>query len=116
MPGIVGVIGQDFRGKHENDLKLMIDCMMHEPFYKRGSYVNEELGVYVGWTCHKDSYADCMPAMNEKKDVVLLFSGEHFSESPNLQDRTAQGLLQRYENEGETFLMGLNGWFSGLLV
>src|SRR5215831_2860523 len=116
MPGIVGIIGQGPRGKHERDLKLMIDCMLHEPFYRHGSYVNEELGVYAGWTCHPHSYADCMPAMSDKRDVVLFFSGEHLSESLNLQDRTAKGLLQRYENEGERFLTGLNGWFSGLLV
>src|SRR5215472_18541798 len=116
MPGIVGIISHGPRGKHERDLKLMIDSMMHEPFYRHGSYVNEELELYAGWTCHPYSYADCMPAMNEKKDVVLLFSGEHFSASPNIQDRTAKGLLQRYENEGDKFLRGLNGWFSGLLV
>ena len=84
MPGIVGIIGKGLHGKHEDDLKLMLDCTMHEPFYRRGSYTNEELGVYIGWTCHPNSYADCMPAMNERKDVVLIFSGEHFSNHPGV--------------------------------
>lgn len=116
MPGIVGIIGQGPRGKHERDLKLMLDCMMHEPFYKKGSYVNEELGVYAGWTCHQNSYADCMPAINKKKDVVLIFSGEHFPDRSSRQNSSAGELVQRYEVEGESFIRELNGWFSGILV
>ena len=81
MPGIVGIIGKGPRAKHEGDLKLMLDCMMHEPFYGSGTYVNESLGVYVGWTCHHDSFADCLPAMNGSKDVILVFAGEDFSEA-----------------------------------
>jgi asparagine synthase (glutamine-hydrolysing) len=116
MPGIVGIIGQGPRGKHESDLKLMVGCMMHEPSYKKGFYVNEGLGVYAGWTCHQDSYADCMPATNEKKDVVLIFSGEHFPDRSSRQNNSASELVQRYEVEGESFIRELNGWFSGVLV
>lgn len=116
MPGIVGIIGQGPRGEHERDLKLMLDCMMHEPFYKKGSYVNEELGVYAGWTCHQESYADCMPVTNERKDVVLIFSGEHFPDRSSRQNSSAGELVQRYEVEGESFIRELNGWFSGILV
>ena len=85
MPGITGIISTGTPGTHEGDLKLMTDCMMHESFYRQGSYINEELGVYVGWTCHPDSFADCLPVVNEKKDVVLLFSGEHFDDHPHTQ-------------------------------
>ena len=59
MPGIVGIIGTGPRGKHEGDLKVMLDCMMHEPFYGSGTYVNESLGVYVGWTAEMWSW--CLP-------------------------------------------------------
>ncbi len=125
MPGIVGIIGKGSRGKHERDLKVMIDCMMHEPFYKNGSYVNEQLGLYVGWTCHPGSYSDCMPVVNEKKDIVLIFSGEHFADRSTTQKLNGWGypdgpkadaFLQMYEDEGETFLRRLNGWFCGVLV
>jgi asparagine synthase (glutamine-hydrolysing) len=125
MPGIVGIIGKGPRGKHENDLKAMIECTLHEPFYKNGSYVNEQLGLYVGWTCHPDSYSDCMPVVNEKKDIVLIFSGEHFSDRLITQKLNGRGnpdgpgasaLLQMYENSAEPFLRGLNGWFCGVLV
>lgn len=116
MPGIVGIIGKGLHGKHEGDLKLMLDCMMHEPFYRRGSYTNEELGIYVGWTCHPNAYADCMPVINERKDVVLIFSGEHFSSHPSKDQFKANGLLRQYEMKGEAFFRDLNGWFSGVLI
>lgn len=94
----------------------MIACMKHESFYKSGVYVNEELGVYAGWTSHPESYTDCLPAMSENKDVILLFAGEDFSNYTGSQPRRADSLVRRYENEGENFLRGLNGWFSGLLI
>jgi len=116
MPGIVGIIGRGPSGKHARDIRTMVGCMKYEPFYKFGTYINEELGVYAGWTCHPDSYADCMPVISAKKDVVLLFSGEEFSGQSVGQPHKAQALLHRYEDEGEGFLRGLNGWFSGLLI
>ena len=116
MPGIVGIIGKGPRGKHEQDLKLMIDCMKYEPFYRSGSYINEQLGVYIGWTCHEDSYADCMPAINAKRDVILLFAGENFPSGIGTENGKATALLEQYDREGATFLNELNGWFSGVLV
>jgi asparagine synthase (glutamine-hydrolysing) len=112
MPGIAAIIANRSNAKYKTDIKHMIDSMMHEPYYRNGSYCNDALAIYAGWTCHPDSYSDCMPAMNEKKDVVLLFAGEDFSD----YSRTATALLQRYENEGEDFVRKLNGWFSGLLI
>jgi hypothetical protein len=79
---------------------------MHEPFYKNGSYVNEQLGLYVGWTCHPGSYSDCMPVVNEKKDIVLIFCGEHFADRSMTQKLNGRGypdgpkageFLQMYE-------------------
>lgn len=116
MPGIVGIIGRGPHGERVDDLKRMIDCMMHEPFYRTGSYINEALGVYAGWTCHPDSYADCLPAMNDMQDVILLFAGEHFASRSSSQDSRANALIRQYELEHEGFLRGLNGWFCGLLI
>src|SRR5689334_23333943 len=112
MPGIVGIIAKGPGGKHQGDTKLMIESMLHEPFYRSGFYANEALGVYAGWACHQNSYADCMPALNTRQDIVLLFAGEDFSERSDVDHRTAKALLERYEDEGEQFLRGLNGWFS----
>lgn len=116
MPGIAGIIGRGPRARHENDLKTMVECMKHEPFYTSGYYVNESLGVYAGWVCHQDSYADCMPLMNQEKTLVLLFAGEHFSDATGAGCPKATELLEAYEREGEKFLRGINGWFCGLLV
>jgi len=116
MPGITGIIGKGIATVLRSDLQTMINGMMHEPFYKTGSYVNEELGVYAGWVCHPGSYVDCMPAMNRTKDVVLLFAGEHFPEYVDRDDRTAAELLSLYEARGEAFLRALNGWFAGVLI
>src|ERR1043165_9241295 len=103
MPGIVAIIANGLSANYRSDLKLMIDSMMHEPFYRNGLYIDASLGVYAGWVCHPDSYADCMPVMNEKKDVVLLFAGEDFSDQSVSSSNRASALLQRYENEGEGF-------------
>ena len=126
MPGIVGIINKGSREKNERDLRRMIDCMMHEPFSTSGTYINEHLGLYSGWVCHKDSFSDCMPILNENKDIVLLFSGENFTDEDSIQqlkrkrhefvDFNASYLIHLYEEEGDAFLQQLNGWFSGLLV
>lgn len=116
MPGITGIITRGPRARSEHDLKAMVECMKHEPFYKSGIYVNEDLGVYAGWVCHPGSYADCMPAINPAQNIVLIFGGEHFSDVPAGGLPKATELLEQYEREGEGFLRRLNGWFCGLLI
>jgi asparagine synthase (glutamine-hydrolysing) len=116
MPGITGIIGKGPRGQHKADLRIMLECMMHEAFYQRGSYVDEELGIYVGWTCHPGSFADCMPVVDEEQRVVLIFSGEHFGDDASLQMERVGWLLRRYKQKGIEFLRELNGWYSGLLI
>ncbi|MGO9138319.1 MAG: hypothetical protein ACLQBC_11700 [Syntrophales bacterium] len=126
MPGIVGIISKRERDINERDLDAMMDCMMHEPFYNSGAYINDQLGIYVGWICHHNSFADCMPIFNEKKDLVLIFSGENFADRELIerlkrQDHefdtsNASALIHLYEEDGEDFLKRLNGWFNGVLI
>jgi asparagine synthetase B (glutamine-hydrolysing) len=78
MPGIVGMIKKGSIEQNKRDLDRMVKTMMHEPFYKSGTYSNHKLGVYIGWACHEGSFSDCMPEFNENKDVVLVFTGEDF--------------------------------------
>lgn len=126
MPGIAGIISRQPRGRKEHDLGLMVDSMLHEPFYVSGKYVDERLGLYVGWVCHEDSFSDCMPVVNEAGDLVLIFAGESYADS-GLTDELKKGghdtnlsnasyLIHLYEEHGERFLRSLNGWFSGVLV
>ncbi len=126
MPGIFGIISKVSSDKNKGALKLMHDCMLHESFYSSGLYNNEQIGIYAGWICHKDSFCDCMPVWNENKDIVLIFFGENFVD-PNLFDQlsannhlfdksNASYLIHLYEDKGLDFLQDLNGWFSGLLI
>ncbi|MDD5195788.1 MAG: asparagine synthase-related protein [Candidatus Omnitrophica bacterium] len=126
MPGIIGIISKSSQSRNEERLRLMMGCMMHEPFYNSGTYINKKLGLYVGWICHKNSFADCMPIYNEKKDLALIFSGENFPEmdlTGRLKERghvfdrsKANYIIHLYEEEGEDFISSLNGWFNGVLI
>ena len=79
MHGITGIISKSSVGRKEA-LASMINCMLHEFFYSSGTYFNEQLCIYTGWICHKDSFCDCMPIWNEKKNVLLIFFGENFTD------------------------------------
>lgn len=126
MPGIAGIIGKRWSSGDKSSIELMINRMLHEPFYTSGTYSNDTLGLQVGWVCHKDSFSDCLPVWNETRDVCLVFSGEIFSEETDFiqlrasghqfSPNTASYLVHLYEENGLKFLEALNGWFSGVLV
>ena len=125
MPGIVGIISKSFVGKKQ-DIERMVNCMLHESFYSLGTYLNDELGVYAGWICHQDSFCDCMPIWNEKKNMVLIFFGENFTDlelfdqlkakNHRFDNINASYIIHLYEENGIDFFKELNGWFSGILI
>ena len=78
MPGIVGLVTKIPRKQAELQLLRMVDTLRHENFYVVGTWVNEAMGIYVGWVARKGSFSDEMPLRNEKGDAVLIFSGEEF--------------------------------------
>ena len=125
MPGIVGLITNMPREWAEPQLLRMVEALRHESFYVTGTWVDESLGVYVGWVARKNSFCDGMPLCNERGDVVLAFSGEEFPE-PGTASRLKQKghslnpegpsyLVHLYE-EDPAFPAGLNGRFHGLLA
>src|SRR5438067_11913959 len=126
MPGIVGIVSQRPPQEHYGLLKSMVKCLIHEPFYTNGTYINEELGLWSGWACHDGTFGDCLPIWNEKKDICLLFSGEDFADQAEIDalrmgghefaSEDASYLVHLYEEMGYEFLEKLNGWFSGLLL
>jgi len=126
MPGIFGIISNSPHEKIERELRVMMGCMMHEPFYNSGTYLNESMGIYLGWICHRNSFDDCMPVFNERKDMVLVFTGENFPDPTaidhlkrighSFDTSNASYLIHLYEESPDDFLMQLNGWFSGILI
>lgn len=127
MPGIVGIISSNCSPEERNTLvAAMLSSIKHEPFYVAGSYSDTEMGLSVGWVCHKNSFSDCLPIWNEKKDVCLIFSGEDFTDQSDIDRLRVNGhefgsndatyLVHLYEELGSEFLEKLNGWFSGVLI
>ena len=125
MPGIVGLITQMPRERALRAVPAMVEALRHESFYTTGTWVEQSLGVYVGWVARKGSFSDGMPLRNERGDVVLVFSGEEFPEPGTAQRLTERGhdfdgpdatyLVHLYE-EDPSFPAGLNGRFHGLLT
>lgn len=127
MPGIVGLVTKKPSGPAKEELCQMVKAIRHEPFYVTGTWADESLGVYVGWSAAKNSFSSGMPLSNEKRDVVLVFSGEEFSgpevaPRPKERGHAIEGggpgpsyLVHLYE-EDPSFPVGLDGLFHGLLV
>ena len=125
MPGIVGLITKMPRGWAETQLLRMVEALRHESFYATGTWLDESLGVYVGWIARKNSFSDGMPLRNECGDVVLVFSGEEYPEPGTARRLKERGhgvategpsyLIHLYE-EDPLFLKTLNGRFHGLLA
>jgi asparagine synthase (glutamine-hydrolysing) len=124
MPGVVGLLTMQPRGWAEYELHRMVESLRHESPYATGTWVDESLGVYIGWVARKDSFCDDMPLRNERGDT-LLFSGEEFAD-PRAKDclrrrgcrfdaEGASYLVHLYEGDPR-FFAGLNGRFHGLLV
>lgn len=126
MPGIAGIISKTHPENNQIDIQAMISSMSHELFYNTGTWVNDNLGVYAGWVCHQGSFSDCMPVWNEKKNIVLIYFGENFTDLElfdklkarhhKFDNSNASYLIHMYEEEGISFLKELNGWFSGVLI
>ena len=125
MPGIVGIITTKPRSWAEPLLLQMVETQRHESFYSTGTWIDESLGVYVGWTALENSFSDAMPLINERRDVCLVFSGEEFPEPGTadslrrqghmLSAKTADYLVHWYESD-PSFFVKLNGLFHGLVV
>lgn len=125
MPGIVGLITKRPRTWAEPQLLQMVEAMRHESFYETGTWIDESMGVYAGWTVPKNSFADGMPVQNECRNITLIFSGEEFSDPDAIRGLRERGhdvkpdgasyLVHVYEEDAK-FPASLNGRFQGLVV
>src|SRR4051812_24924009 len=122
MPGLTGFIGHP-SPENKAALGAMVKSMVHERFYTSGSYIHEQLGVWLGWVSHEGSFSDCLPIWNETKDICLVLAGEEFADQADIARLKAKGhsfkegdasyLVHMYEEFGLDFIEKLNGWFCG---
>ena len=125
MPGIVGLITKRPRQWAEPQLHQMVEALRHESFYVTGTWIDESLGVYVGWAARENSFPDGMPVRNERGDIVLVFAGEDYPEpgtaaclktrGHECNDEGPSYLVHLYE-ENPHFFKQLNGRFQGLIA
>src|ERR1700728_3223880 len=111
MPGITGLITRMPRERAVALLSKMIAALGHESFYETGTWIDESLGVYVGWCVRKGSFCDGMPICNERGDVTLILSGEEYSDNGTAGGSKDNGhsrnacrasyLVRRYEQEAD---------------
>jgi asparagine synthase (glutamine-hydrolysing) len=126
MPGIAGVIGKMRPGEADAAVDEMLSAMNHETYYKKGKFVNEELGLCVGWLVHPNSFSDCMPVQSADKDTAMVLSGEIFTSEERLRSLRARDqrihgsdashLIHLYSELGDRFFEELNGTFCGIVV
>lgn len=125
MPGIFGLHTLMPRGWAETKLNRMLAAAQHDQSYVTGTWIDEPMGLYVGWVARKKSFSDGMPIRNKRGDITLTFSGEDFSDPETVQSLIKRGhqfeqgnpsyLVHCYESD-PTFPASLNGRFHGLLV
>jgi asparagine synthase (glutamine-hydrolysing) len=125
MPGIVGLVTKSAPESAKQQLHRMLQSMRHEPFYTSGTWSDENIGVYVGWVAHKGAFSEAMPLYNERRNAVLVFSGEDFADPDviaamkrrghNVDPNNASYLVHAYEEDPD-FISNLNGRFQGLLA
>jgi len=125
MPGIFGLITKSPRAWAEPQLLRMLQVLRHESFYETGTWIDEQSGVYVGWTARENSFSAGMPLRNDREEIVLVFAGEEYSDPAKVRrfresgdEIAAEGpsyLVRLYE-EDPSFPKCLNGRFQGLLA
>jgi len=116
MPGITGVIGAKRTGEIKAALSAMVQSLLHEPSYQSGSLLQENPALAAGWAFHRGSFADGLPAWNSRRDVCLIFSGEHFGPINGRAVSSVADLVSFYDELGAKFFRSLNGIFSGVLL
>ena len=90
MPSILGIIGKLSKGNFDKKIKTMIQTIIHDPSYSFGTFVDDDLLHSIGWSCHKGSFSDCMPIVNEKNDILMFIAGEVFLDNAVLYDLKAE--------------------------
>lgn len=126
MPGIYGIYAFKETGDHEQELLRMQEALANDKECSSGTYCDEKLGVYTGWYHKPESFSDCAPIYNEKKDIVLIYFGENIcdislfnelkSKNHHFKKINASYIVHMYEEYGEKFFEKLNGLYTGFII
>ncbi len=118
MPGIVGIQTKMPRGWAESQLMRMVESLQHENFYVAGTWIDESIGVYVGWVARRNSFSEAGLLRSDRSDRTLIFSGEEFSDSGAAEGwkDAVPSYLARIAESDPNFPASLNGRFHGLVV
>jgi asparagine synthase (glutamine-hydrolysing) len=113
------------RERAEAELIRMVAALRHETWYASRTWIDEALGLYVGWIERSEAAANRMPLRGIERDLVLAFSGEEFSGKSNEGRLEEQGCggdfdgpsrLVQIAEEDPSFPKSLNGRFHGVLA
>jgi len=125
MPGIVGVITKRPRAWALRQVEQMTAALRHDPEWVTGTFADEPLGLYAGWVARRNSFADEMPAEDERGEHALIFSGEEYPDPAVKQglkerghrfDEKGAAYLAHVAEEDQEFPRSLNGRFHGVLA
>lgn len=95
----------------------MMQTVRHPGLYEEGTWEDQSLGVYCGWTARAGSFPRGLPLRSPNGQRTLLFAGEEFTAPPETSQEVDQGgyLAALCESDAD-FPAGLNGRFQGLAV
>lgn len=126
MPGIAGFITKKPMQNSKKNLDIMLKAMEYEEFYLNGKYINEQLGLYVGWVAHKESFVGGIPIHNVDNDKIIILHGEiirNHDESKIInpsyvkrKQNSTNYIKNLYNGNEIDFLRRLNGFFNGLII
>jgi asparagine synthase (glutamine-hydrolysing) len=126
IAGITGIIGAGHDQQRQATLDVMLGCLCRTPLDECGTQVDDRLGLWSGWVWGEGAASPSQSLWNERRDILLVFSGEDYREQADLDQLHARGhkfdpenagyLVHLYEEVGLKFLEKLNGVFRGLLV
>ena len=71
----------------------MSKTIQHESFYNTGVFLSKESKIYIGWSTHKHSFSDCMPVVNESRNLFLFLTGEVFINPENIEKLQLKGMI-----------------------
>jgi asparagine synthase (glutamine-hydrolysing) len=97
----------------ERKLGQMLETLRRGTPMRAESSIHENLGIYVGWTVRKHSFADAMPLRDPSSGATLVFSGEEYSRLDTTDEPSH--LIDRFV-KGPDFPVNLNGRFHGVAI